>query len=260
MPAIARELEGQFLILFVLFFLASLGLVIWYEVRHETGDDGWDTAIAIGMGMSYCVVISTALAYVIVEGAAMLAEQFNKKRYAAGLAEGQSREEQAEGQATSGKRNGRRGTSAEKKRRQTARHSTSRRLPWTSAGRSHLLADRFLQKRYAAGFVEGFAEGLAEVRAERQAEGQVDLKRDREVWEALRNEAPAKARSLMRYRLPLREESGSFWLSERLLQKRYAAGRPRCKRNGRRGTSAGRKHRPMARRSMSHVPNLKKQT
>ena len=81
MPAIAREREGQFLILFVLFFLASLGLVIWYEVRHETGDDGWDTAIAIGMGMSYCVVISTALAYVIVEGEAMLAEQFNKKRY-----------------------------------------------------------------------------------------------------------------------------------------------------------------------------------
>ena len=90
MPAIAREREGQFLILFVLFFLASLGLVIWYEVRHETGDDGWDTAIAIGMGMSYCVVISTALAYVIVEGAAMLAEQFNKKRYEAGHAEGQA--------------------------------------------------------------------------------------------------------------------------------------------------------------------------
>ena len=54
MPAIAREREGQFLILFVLLFLASLGLVEWYEVRHETGDDGWGTAIAIGMGMSYC--------------------------------------------------------------------------------------------------------------------------------------------------------------------------------------------------------------
>ncbi len=90
MPAIAKEREGQFLILFVLFFLASWGLVIWYEVRHETGDDGWDTAIALGMGMSYCVVISTALAYVTVEGAAMLAEQFNKKRYAAGRAEGQA--------------------------------------------------------------------------------------------------------------------------------------------------------------------------
>lgn len=90
MPAIAREREGQFLLLFVLFFSLSLGLVVWYEVRHETGDDGWDTAIAIGMGMSYCVVISTALAYVIVEGAAMLAEQFNKKRYAAGKAEGEA--------------------------------------------------------------------------------------------------------------------------------------------------------------------------
>ena len=98
MPAIAREREGQFLLLFVLFFSASLGLVIWYEVRHETGDDGWDTAIAIGMGMSYCVVISTALSYVIVEGAAMLAEQFNKKRYEAGLAEGRT-EGQADGRA-----------------------------------------------------------------------------------------------------------------------------------------------------------------
>lgn len=88
MPAIAREREGQFLLLFVLFFSLSLGLVVWYEVRHETGDDGWDTAIAIGMGMSYCVVISTALAYVIVEGAAMLAEQFNKKRYDKGKTEG----------------------------------------------------------------------------------------------------------------------------------------------------------------------------
>ena len=88
MPAIAREREGQFLLLFVLFFSLSLGLVVWYEVRHETGDDGWDTAIAIGMGMSYCVVISTALAYVIVEGAAMLAEQFTKKRYDKGKAEG----------------------------------------------------------------------------------------------------------------------------------------------------------------------------
>ena len=98
MPAIAREREGQFLLLFVLFFSLSLGLVVWYEVRHETGDDGWDTAIAIGMGMSYCVVISTALAYVIVEGASMLAEQFNKKRYEAGLAEGEVRGE-AKGQA-----------------------------------------------------------------------------------------------------------------------------------------------------------------
>ena len=88
MPAIAREREGQFLILFVLLFSLSLGLVIWYEVSHETGDDGWDTGIAIGMGMSYCVVISTAMAYVLVEGVNMLAEQFKKKRYDAGKAEG----------------------------------------------------------------------------------------------------------------------------------------------------------------------------
>ena len=94
MPAIAREREGQFLLLFVLFFSLSLGLVVWYEVRHETGDDGWDTAIAIGMGMSYCVVISTALAYVIVEGAAMLAEQFKKKRYEAGEADRQKKWEE----------------------------------------------------------------------------------------------------------------------------------------------------------------------
>ena len=95
MPAIAREREGQFLLLFVLFFSLSLGLVVWYEVQHETGDDGWDTAIAIGMGMSYCVVISTALAYVIVEGVAMLAEQFTKKRFAAGKAEGKAEGEAA---------------------------------------------------------------------------------------------------------------------------------------------------------------------
>lgn len=91
MPAIAREREGQFLLLFLLLFSLTLGVVVWYEVRHETGDDGWDTAIAIGMGMSYCVVISTAMAYVVVEGANMLAEQFKKKRYEAGLTEGEAK-------------------------------------------------------------------------------------------------------------------------------------------------------------------------
>ena len=92
MPAIAREREGQFLILFLLLFSLTLGVVTWYELRHETTDDGWDTTIAIGIGMSYCVVISTALTYVIVEGAAMLAEQFKKKRYDAGLEEGRAKE------------------------------------------------------------------------------------------------------------------------------------------------------------------------
>ncbi len=87
MPAIAREREGQFLLMFLLLIALTLGVVVWYEIRHETADDGWDTAIAIGIGMSYCVVISTAFTYVIVEGVAMLAEQFKKKRYDAGRAE-----------------------------------------------------------------------------------------------------------------------------------------------------------------------------
>ena len=91
MPAIAREREGQFLLMFLLLIALTLGVVVWYEIRHETADDGWDTAIAIGIGMSYCIVISTAFTYVIVEGVAMLAEQFKKKRYDAGLAEGEAK-------------------------------------------------------------------------------------------------------------------------------------------------------------------------
>ena len=87
MPAIAREREGQFLLLFLLFFSLTLGLVVWYEVVHETEDDGWDTTIAIGMGMSYCVVISTAMSYLVVEGVNMLAEQFKQKRYEEGRAD-----------------------------------------------------------------------------------------------------------------------------------------------------------------------------
>jgi hypothetical protein len=73
-----------------------------------------------------------------------------------------------------GKRSGRLGTSAEKKRRQTARHSTSRHLPWTSEGKSHLLADRFLQKRYSEGRVERQKEWESwnERRQEAQAKGQ----------------------------------------------------------------------------------------
>ncbi len=91
MPAIAREREGQFLLLFLLFFASTLGVVVWYEIGHETADDGWDTAIAIGIGMSYCVVISSAWAYVLVEVVEMLAEQFKKKRFDAGVEVGEVR-------------------------------------------------------------------------------------------------------------------------------------------------------------------------
>ena len=91
MPAIAREREGQFLLLFLLFFSLTLGLVVWYEVVHETGDDGWDTTIAIGMGMSYCVVISTAMSYLVVEGVNMLAEQFKQKRFEEGFTKGETK-------------------------------------------------------------------------------------------------------------------------------------------------------------------------
>ena len=93
MPAIAREREGQFLLLFLLFFASTLGVVVWYEIGHETADDGWDTAIAIGIGMSYCVVISSAWAYVLVEVVEMLAEQFKKKRFDAGVEVGEVRGE-----------------------------------------------------------------------------------------------------------------------------------------------------------------------
>ena len=93
MPDIARAYQGQFLLLFLLLFSLTLGLVVWYEVRHETGDDGWDTTIAIGIGMSYCIVISTAMSYVIVEGVNMLAEQFKQKRYAEAQAKGEAKGE-----------------------------------------------------------------------------------------------------------------------------------------------------------------------
>ena len=43
--------------------------------------------MAIGVGMSYCVVISTAMSYVVVEGVNMLAEQFKQKRYDKGRAD-----------------------------------------------------------------------------------------------------------------------------------------------------------------------------
>ena len=91
MPDIAKAYQGQFLLLFLLLFSLTLGLVVWYEVRHETGDDGWDTTMAIGIGMSYCIVISTAMSYVVVEGVNMLAEQFKQKRYAEGEVKGEAK-------------------------------------------------------------------------------------------------------------------------------------------------------------------------
>ena len=47
--------------------------------------------MAIGMGMSYCIVISTSISYVVVEGVNMLAEQFKQKRFEEGFAQGETK-------------------------------------------------------------------------------------------------------------------------------------------------------------------------
>ena len=98
MLPIGRTREGRYLLLFSVQMLVCLGLLTWYEVSYQTGDGVLATVIAIGQGMSAFVVVVTATTVVIVEGSAMLAERYLKRRYEAGKAEGRD-EGRAEGRA-----------------------------------------------------------------------------------------------------------------------------------------------------------------
>ncbi len=60
----------------------------WYEVVYQTKDNTLGIMLAIGKGMSPLVIVVAAETVVLVEGYAMLAEKYLKRRYAEGRAEG----------------------------------------------------------------------------------------------------------------------------------------------------------------------------
>ena len=72
---------GLGLALFAVASLIGLFSVTWLEVRHNTTDGVLETTVAIIHTMQSVVVVAAAWVYLTVEGSAMIAEKYLKKRY-----------------------------------------------------------------------------------------------------------------------------------------------------------------------------------
>ena len=83
MPTVEKGRELWFLGVFLVQYLGGLALIYWLGLR--TGELKLLDAGALATAL---IIMSTAHAVVIVEGIAMLAESFLKRRYEAGLQEG----------------------------------------------------------------------------------------------------------------------------------------------------------------------------
>ena len=83
MPTVEKGRELWFLGVFLAQYIGGLALIYWLGLR--TGDLKLLDAGALATAL---IIMSTAHAVVIVEGIAMLAESFLKRRYEAGLQEG----------------------------------------------------------------------------------------------------------------------------------------------------------------------------
>ena len=93
MPSVEKGRELWFLGLFLSQYLGGLALIYWLGLRTEELKLLEASALATAL-----IIMSTAHAVVIVEGGAMLAESFLKRRYEAGLQEGRA-EGRDEGQS-----------------------------------------------------------------------------------------------------------------------------------------------------------------
>ena len=85
MPSVEKGRELWFLGLFLSQYLGGLALIYWLGLRTEELKLLEASALATAL-----IIMSTAHAVVIVEGVAMLAESFLKRRYEAGLQEGRA--------------------------------------------------------------------------------------------------------------------------------------------------------------------------
>ncbi len=77
-----------YLIVFAIQVLGCLGMIMAYEVGYQTDDSVLETAIAIGEKLSYFVVVSVPVTYVIMEAGRMIAEKFLQRERAKGREEG----------------------------------------------------------------------------------------------------------------------------------------------------------------------------
>ena len=82
---------GLGLALFAVASLIGLFGVTWLEVRHNTTDGVLETTVAIIHTMQSVVVVAAAWVYLTVEGSAMIAEKYLKKRYQDGMRENEAK-------------------------------------------------------------------------------------------------------------------------------------------------------------------------
>ena len=84
-PQAWREL---YFVLFSIQFTLCTGLIVWYEVFINTGDNAYETFTAIGRNAAPFVIVIAAETIILVEVLFMLSERYLQKRYKQGLSEG----------------------------------------------------------------------------------------------------------------------------------------------------------------------------
>ena len=83
MPAVTKGRELWFLGLFLVQYLGGLALIYWQGLRTDEL-----TLLEAAALATASIIMSTAHAVALVEGIAMLAESFLRRRYEAGLQDG----------------------------------------------------------------------------------------------------------------------------------------------------------------------------
>ena len=86
-PGSKANLAWYLILFFALFSIGSL-LVVWREVREESSDSWLSTAVAVGSGLEWVVVVAGGLSYAVVEGAYMLAAKYREQLWARGVEKG----------------------------------------------------------------------------------------------------------------------------------------------------------------------------
>ena len=89
-PGSKANLAWYLILFFALFSIGSL-LVVWREVREESSDSWLSTAVAVGNGLEWVVVVAGGLSYAVVEGAYMLAAKYREQLWARGMEKGREK-------------------------------------------------------------------------------------------------------------------------------------------------------------------------
>ena len=90
MIEVGKTREGRFLIIFLIQYLTFSGFLAYHEVT-AIPTDAITTMLAILLGMASLGFLSALNTVVFVEGSEMLVEKYLRRRYQAGLKEGEEK-------------------------------------------------------------------------------------------------------------------------------------------------------------------------